>query len=396
MTSLLGNPIASPGAAINGTRRGARADGPATVLAIGTANPPNCVKQEDYADYYFRVTKSEHLVNLKAKLQRICHKSAIKKRYFHHTEELLDSHPEFTDRRFPSLDARQDIVATAVPELTAAAAAEAIAEWGRPATEITHLVVSTYSGAHMPGTDFHLASLLGLRPTVRRTMLYMNGCSSASAALRVAKDIAENNRGARVLVACAELTLILFRAPHEAHADTLIMQALFGDGAGAVVVGADPVSVEQPDFEMVSASQAMIPESKDMAKGRLREDGLLFLPSREMPSLVRENIERCVVDALSPLDISGGWNDLFWAVHPGGRAILDSVEAGLGLDPRKLEASRHVLREYGNMSGPSVIFVLDELRRQQEENGMGVMVGIGPGISVETMVLRATGSQKKI
>jgi bisdemethoxycurcumin synthase len=72
MTSLLGNPIASPVAAINGTRRGPRADGPATVLAIGTANPPNCVKQEDYADYYFRVTKSEHLVNLKAKLRRIC------------------------------------------------------------------------------------------------------------------------------------------------------------------------------------------------------------------------------------------------------------------------------------------------------------------------------------
>jgi predicted naringenin-chalcone synthase len=287
-------------------------------------------------------------------------------------------------------------VATAVPELAAAAALEAVAEWGRPAREITHLVVSTYSGAHMPGVDFRLASLLGLRPSVRRTMLYMNGCSSGSAALRVAKDIAENNRGARVLVACAELSLILFRAPHEAHVDTLVMQALFGDGAAAAVVGADPVSVEQPDFEMVSAWQTMIPESKDMAEGQLREDGLLFIPSREMPSLVRESIEQCMVDALSPLDISCSWNDLFWAVHPGGRAILDSVEAGLGLDPRKLAASRRVLREYGNMSGPSVIFVLDELRRQQQENEMGVMVGLGPGVSVETMVLRATGSQKKI
>ncbi|KAL6622569.1 hypothetical protein ACP70R_032448 [Stipagrostis hirtigluma subsp. patula] len=262
-------------------------------------------------------------------------------------------------------------------------------------TEITHLVVSTYSGAHMPGADFRLASLLGLRPSVRRTMLYMGGCSSGSAALRVAKDIAENNRGARVLVACAELTLVLFRAPHVDHADALVMQALFGDGAGAVVVGADPVSVEQPDFEMVSASQAMMPESNHAAVGRLREDGLLFHPSREIPSLVRENVERCMAGALAPLGMGGRWNDLFWAVHPGGRAVLDSVEAGLRLEPGKLTASRRVLSEYGNMSGASVIFVLDELRRQVEENEMGVMLGIGPGLSVEAMALRATGSQKK-
>jgi bisdemethoxycurcumin synthase len=227
------------------------------------------------------------------------HKSAIKKRYFHHTEELLLGHPAFIDRSMPSLDERQAIMATAVPELAAAAAADAIAEWGRPATEITHLVVTTYSGAHMPGVDWLVASLLGLRPTVRRTMLYMNGCSSGCAALRLAKDMAENNRGARVLVACAELTLMVFRAPHEAQVDTLITQSLFGDGAGAVVVGADPVSVEEPEFEMVSASQTMIPESKQVASGQLSEDGLRFHPSREIPSLVRENVEQCMVDALS-------------------------------------------------------------------------------------------------
>ncbi|TVU45743.1 hypothetical protein EJB05_05241, partial [Eragrostis curvula] len=200
MTSLLGNQMARSAAAVHNIRWAQRAGGPASVLGIGTANPANCVRQEDYADYYFRVTKSEHLTdNLKAKLKRICHKSAITKRYFYHNEELFQGHPELLDRTSPSLDARMDMVATAVPELTAAAALEAIAEWGRPATEITHLVVSTNSGAHMPGLDFRLASLLGLRPTVRRTMLYMNGCSSGSAALRVAKDIADNNRGARVL-----------------------------------------------------------------------------------------------------------------------------------------------------------------------------------------------------
>jgi predicted naringenin-chalcone synthase len=91
-----------------------------------------------------------------------------------------------------------DILATAVPELASAAAAKAIAEWGRPAAEITHLIVSTYSsGGHMPGADFRLATLLGLPSSVQRTMLYMYGCTGTSAALRAAKDIAENNGGAR-------------------------------------------------------------------------------------------------------------------------------------------------------------------------------------------------------
>ncbi|RLN16142.1 hypothetical protein C2845_PM02G02910 [Panicum miliaceum] len=223
-------------------------------------------------------------------------------------------------------------------------------------------------------------------------MMYMNGCS---AALRVAKDIAENNRGARVLVACAEITLVMIRAPDEDHVGTLIMQALFGDGAGAVVVGADPVSGEQPGFEMLSASQATIPESENIAVGRLGADAFLFNPCKQMPLLVRDNIERCVADALAPLCPVASWNDLFWVVHPGGRAILDSVQTGLGLDPRKLEASRHVLRENGNMSAPSVIFVLDELRRQQEGNKMGVMVGLGPGLTVETMALRASQVAKR-
>ncbi|XP_051200278.1 bisdemethoxycurcumin synthase [Lolium perenne] len=395
--ALLGNLTASPAGVatvLRQMRHAQRADGPASVLAVGTANPPNCVRQDEYADYYFRVTHTEHLTKLKSKLNRICHKSAIKKRYFYHDEELLQQHPEFLDRALPSLDARMDIAATAVPELAAAAARKAMDEWGRPAADITHLVVSTYSGAHMPGADLRLASLLGLDPSVRRTMIYFNGCSSGSAALRAAKDIAENNRGARVLVVCAELALIHFRAPDEAHIDTIILQALFGDGAGAVIVGAEPDSSdERPVFEMVAASQTVIPESNHAAVGRLTEHGLVFNPSFEMPALILENIEQTMADALGPLGLSGNWNDLFWAVHPGGKAILDSVEAGLRLEPTKLAASRHVLSEYGNMSGATVIFVLDEIRRQQSlgDHGMGVLLGLGPGVTVETMVLHATG-----
>ncbi|CAN6199354.1 unnamed protein product [Urochloa humidicola] len=387
--------MASAPANVRDICRARRADGPAAVLAIGTANPPNFVLQDDFADFYFRATNSEHLVGLKEKFKRLCQKLGVRKRHLHHTEELIREHPEFLDPvRTPSLDERLDIVKTAVPELAAEAARKAIAEWGRAAGDITHLVVTTNSGAHIPGVDSRLVPLLGLRPSVRRTMLYLNGCFAGAAALRVAKDLAENNRGARVLVVCAELTVLLFTRPVEGNFMTLINQALFGDGAGAIIVGADPVSAERPLFEIVSAAQTIIPETEDIISMRVTKGSYVgHISTREVPELIGANVERCLVDAFEPLGVGVGWNDLFWDVHPGSEAILDKIDEVLHLKPEKMAASRRVLSEYGNMFGVTVIFVLDELRRRMEkgeEEGMpewGVMLAFGPGLTVETMVL---------
>lgn len=382
-------------------RRSQRAEGPASVLAIGTANPPNCVSQEEYPDYYFRVTKSQHLTDLKQKLKTMCQMTSTEKRYFHHTEQLLNDHPDFLCRGKPSLDARLDIAAAAAPELAASAAAKAIAIWGRPATDITHLIVSTNSSAHAPGADLRLASLLSLRASVCRTMLNLGGCSAGSTSLRLAKDLAENNRGARVLVACVELTVVAFRGPEAAYPHRLISQAVFGDGAGAVIVGADAVHpVERPLFEIVSASQTMIPGTDRVLTMQLTEaglDGHIF--TKELVPLAAQHIDQCLTDAFQPLGIIRGgakWNDLFYVVHPGIRGILDHIDGALRLEPGKLAASRTVLREYGNMLGVTVIFVLDEQRRRMEEDGQtgewGVMMGFGPGFTIETMVLHAASN----
>jgi predicted naringenin-chalcone synthase len=357
--------------------------------------------QDDYPDYYFRVTNSEHLTDLKAKLSRICNhnKSGIRQRYLHLNEELLAANPGFIDPKRPSLDERVEMASAAVPELAAKAAAKAIAEWGRPATDITHLIFSTYSGARAPSGDRRLASLLGLRPTVSRTILSLHGCYGGGRALQLAKELAENNRGARVLVACSELTLIAFYGPEGGCVDNIIGQTLFGDGAGAVIVGADPVGApaERPLFEMVFASQTTIPETEDAISMQYSKCGMEYHLSSRVPRVLGSNVERCLVDTFRTLGVSVAWNDLFWAIHPGGRAILDNIEEVLRLEDGKLAASRHVLSEFGNMSGTTVIFVLDELRRRRaaaaKQGGQapewGVMMAFGPGITVETMVLHA-------
>ncbi|XP_074582216.1 chalcone synthase 2-like [Curcuma longa] len=379
-------------------RRSQRAEGPAAVLAIGTATPPNVVYQADYPDYYFRITRSEHLVELKEKFKRMCDKSMIRKRHIYLTEEILRENPKMCAYMEASLDARQDIVVVEVPRLGKEAAVKAIKEWGQPKSKITHLVFCTTSGVDMPGADYQLTKLLGLRPSVNRFMIYQQGCFAGGTALRLAKDLAENNRGARVLVVCSEITALAFHGPSDSHLDSMVGQALFSDGAGAIVVGADPdPATERPLFELVSASQTILPDSEGAIDGQLREVGLTFHLGKDVPGLISKNIEKSLAEAFKPLGISD-WNSLFWIAHPGGPAILDQVEAELALDKDKMKATRDVLSEYGNMSSACVLFILDEMRRRSAEEGKattgeglewGVLFGFGPGLTVETVVLHS-------
>ncbi|KAI9120695.1 hypothetical protein K1719_007728 [Acacia pycnantha] len=370
-----------------------RSHGPATILAIGTATPSNCVMQADYPDFYFRVTNSDHMTHLKEKFKRLCERSTIKKRYMHLTEEFLKQNPNMCSFMGPSLDVRQDMLVAEVPKLGKEAALKAIQEWGQPKSMITHLVFCTTSGLEMPGADYQLTKLLGLRPSVKRLMMYQQGCAAGGTVLRLSKDLAENNKGSRVLVVCSEIAAVIFRGPSEAHLDSLVGQALFGDGAASLIVGADPdTSVERPIFQLVSAAQTILPDSEEAIKLHLRERGLTFHLLKYVPEIIANNIEECLVEAFSPVGIND-WNSIFWIVHPGGRAILDMVEAKLGLQKEKLNASRHILSEYGNMTSACVLFILDEMRKKSlreaksttgEGLEWGVLFGFGPGVTVET------------
>ncbi|CAL9185540.1 chalcone synthase 6-4-like [Musa acuminata AAA Group] len=380
-------------------RREQRADGPAAIMAIGTANPPNVIDQVNFADFYFRMTSSEDKQELKEKFKLICDRTTVKNRYAHLTEEIVEQNPNLRNPTAPSLETRLRIMIEAVPNLGKEAAAKALKEWGQPKSMITHLVFCSGAGVDMPGADYQLVKLLGLSPSVKRVMLYHLGCYGGGTVLRVAKDLAENNRGARVLVVNVEITTVsAFRAPDEAHLDSLVGQALFGDGAAALVVGADPIQgVEKPIFEMAIAAQTLLPESEGKIGGQLKESGLAIHLHRDVPKIISKNIEDALMDAFKQLGISD-WNSLFWVAHPGGPAILNHVETKLKLEPKKLQVTRRVLREFGNMSSATVFFVLDEMRKQSATEGWattgqglewGVLCGLGPGITVETVVLRS-------
>ncbi|MBA0837265.1 hypothetical protein Goarm_009437 [Gossypium armourianum] len=224
----------------------------------------------------------------------------------------------------------------------------------------------------MPSADHKLAKLIGLKPSVQRFMIYNQGCFGGASALRLAKDLAENNASAWVLIVCSEIIVASFQPPSNTHLDILIGSAIFADGAAALVVGSNPIASinERPLFQIVSASQTFIPESDDMLIGKV---------------------------PFTPFGITE-WENLFYVFHPGGAAILKGVEEKLGLNKEKLKASWHVLSEYGNMRSPNVVFVLNEMRKMSMLEGKattgaglewGVLFGFGQGLTVETIVLRS-------
>ncbi|KAM7255789.1 hypothetical protein ACFE04_011530 [Oxalis oulophora] len=386
------------------TSKTTKGEGAATILAIATANPPNCQDQATFPDFIFRITKREDKVELKEKMKRICDRSGIKQRYLHISEEIFKAHPNIYTNGVASYDTRQALMIPDVAKFGAEAALKAIKEWGQPASRITHLVCTTATGIEMPGMDYQLTKLLKLSPHVQRYMYYQQGCYSGAAALRSAKDLAENNPGSRVLVVCSELlSTMFFHGPMENELDHLVGSVIFGDGSASVIIGAHPdLTVERPLFQMESARQMLIPESDGVLGANLREMGATYYITPKVPILVGNNVEANLKESFSHIGISD-WNSLFYIVHPGGPAILNKVSEKLGLKEDKLKASFQVLNDYGNMGGPSVIFALNEMRQRALQEGnsttgdgleWGVLIGLGPGVTMETIVLRTSGSSE--
>lgn len=366
--------------------------GKATVLALGKAFPNQVIPQDCLVEGYIRDMKCEDLA-IKEKLERLCKTTTVKTRYTVMSKEILEKYPELATEGSPTIKQRLEIANPAVVEMATKASQECIKQWGRPAEDITHVVYVTSSEIRLPGGDLYLATQLGLSPNVGRVMLYFLGCYGGATGLRVAKDIAENNPGSRVLLTTSETTIIGFRPPNKSRPYDLVGAALFGDGAAAVIIGTDPLAdKESPFMELNYATQQFLPGTQNVIDGRLSEEGIYFKLGRELPQKIEENIEEFCKKIMAKAGLKE-FNDLFWAVHPGGPAILNRLESTLKLKNDKLECSRRALMDYGNVSSNTIFYVMEYLREEMEKTGGGEEWGLGlafgPGITFEGILMRS-------
>ncbi|KQO62945.1 type III polyketide synthase [Curtobacterium sp. Leaf261] len=370
----------------------------ATIRAIGTAVPPRTLDQ-DGAMRLFQAQPG--LGRLGERLVGAAFGASAVERRHTVVEDLHEDHRPGafvgTDGVItsPSTGFRNDRYRELAIPLFVAAARDALAAADMTADQVTHVVTVSCTGFTQPGPDLAVAQQLGMRPGVFRHHIGFMGCYAAFPALRTAAAFCEADPDAVVLVVCAELCTLHVRASSDP--DQIVANSVFADGAAAAVVVpdlpsarfADPEQSDlRPGLRIDAFATTVIPEGADDMAWNIGDEGFEMVLSTAVPRLIEQHVAEAVAPVLAAIEIGSAAEVPLWAVHPGGRAILDRVEEELALPTDAVTASRGVLREYGNMSSATVLFVLERILRNRPADGTRVVaLAFGPGLTVESAAL---------
>lgn len=359
------------------------------LLGLGTALPEFGVSQAE------SVEAAEQFCHPDASARRILptlyRKSGVSRRFstiFESAEgpafgrqQLFQPYRGEGDRG-PSTARRMEVYERSAGGLATRSARMALDEARIDSRSITHLVTASCSGFNAPGFDIDLIENLNLSPQVSRTHVGFMGCHAAMNAFRVADAFVTADPDAVVLVCATELCTL--HCQYGWDPDAVLTNALFADGS-ASVVGTAANSAAKSIWTLRASGSILIPDSRDAMTWRVGDHGFEMTLSSRVPELIAHHLRPWLVEWLAGQGLS--LQDIrSWAIHPGGPRILQSVGETLSLPPDALGASREILSECGNMSSPTILFVL---RRLLEKGARGpcVTLGFGPGLVAEAMLL---------
>jgi predicted naringenin-chalcone synthase len=315
--------------------------------------------------------------------QRMARKSAIEHRYSCLAPsnlpegDCVDAEGFYRRGAFPDTATRMRRFEQYAPELAQAAVDRL--QLGAERDRITHLLITCCTGFSAPGLDLELVERCQLPSSVERTMIGFMGCYAAINALKLARHIVRSEPCARVLIVNLELCTLHLKETTDV--ERMLAFLLWGDGCAACLVSADPVGSALDSFRAV-----VVPGTRELITWNIRDFGFDMILSGKVPAAIRDALHEHMGEILGGAPV--GSIDL-WAVHPGGRTVLDAVERALNLAPPALAASREVLRRYGNMSSATVMFVIDRLLRSGARRQKGCAMSFGPGLTAENMLFRA-------
>lgn len=344
---------------------------------IAIANPKYCHKQEDILKFMQSVApENEH-----RKLKMIYKKSGIQTRYSVIPDYGLEERTFYplsqTLEPFPSVETRMKLFEKEALDLCVNAI-EKLTDF----SSITHLITVTCTGLSAPGLDIALIKKLKLPTDIIRASVNFMGCYAGFHALRLADTFCKTQENARILIVDVELCTIHFQKT--STEDNFIANALFADGAAAVIVSNNP---KQAYFELKGFHTELALEGEQSMAWEVASTGFLMTLNSYVPDFLASNIENLVDKSLKK-------NNLLlsqvhhWAIHPGGNRILESIEKKLTLKKIQLESAYKVLSQYGNMSSATIFFVLKELKNIVKKNENIFSCGFGPGLTMESVVLK--------
>ena len=342
----------------------------AHINRIGTALPPNEVHSL-FVDWAEQRIADPRVAKL---FRRTADRSGIARRWSVLAPSDYGSQVEtgFYGGAMPSTATRMAVYAEEAPRL-ALAAVHALGDLG----EISHIVVASCTGFVAPGIDQILARELGLPPSIERTLIGFMGCYAAVAALRTAHHIVRSDPAARVLVVTVELCTLHLQGTDAI--EPLLAMLQFGDGAAAAIVSAEPHGLALERF-----FARAVPDSHELIRWTIGDEGFIMELAGAVPGRIRQALAE---PAMRDLVLGAGLIE-GWAVHAGGRSVLDAVAQSLELSPDALDHSRAVLEQNGNISSATLMFVLARFLAG-EPIARGIGLAFGPGLAAEGFAFRS-------
>jgi len=355
----------------------------AYINKIATAVPPNDVHERLIRLAVDQLPDDQRVRTI---FHRMCEKSGIEHRYSFLNPSIendlveLDKSAFYTRQKFPGTAERMRQFERHAPVL-AAKAIDGL-NLGSNHRDITHLLITCCTGFSAPGLDLELIGRCGLPASVERSIIGFMGCYAAINGLKLARHIVRSEPDARVLLVNLELCTLHFQNTDDLA--KVIMSMIWGDGCAASLVTSEPEGLALDSFRSM-----VIPGTSEMMQWHIGDQGFDMVLSGEVPASITRALRAHGSEFLegAPTEMI----DL-WAIHAGGRTILDAVEGGLGLAPEALAKSRQVLKLFGNMSAATVMFVLQSMMHDVKRGARGCAMSFGPGLTAETMLFR-TGAR---
>ena len=359
------------------------------IISISAAVPPYRHSQKDILTFMQQVYAMNETD--KRKLKYLYNQSAIDTRYSVLPDYSLNAddwqfYPATENLQpFPNLELRMKWFNKTAPALTVNAIEKCI-ENKIAKEEITHLITISCTGMSAPGLDLQVMEAMDLPANIFRTSINFMGCYAAIHGLKLADAFCAHDKNARVLVVCTELCTLHFQK--ENTMDNIASSLLFGDGAAAVLITHDENKEEGLRINNFY-SEVAFKGKKDMS-WELSSSGFLMTLSGYVPELIEQDFNQLLNNALQHANFNK--EDIsHWCIHPGGKRILTSIEKSIDITADDLRHSYHVLKNYGNMSSPTILFVLkeimDSLKNNKEKKTNIFGAAFGPGLTLETFIL---------
>lgn len=369
---------------------------PAYLLGIGTAVPEHVYSQEHALEFNLNIEGTTG--RQKKFMQRIYAGSAIERRhsviadYGLPHEEYTFFPPNPSLRPEVSTAKRNDLFIKEANRLSEQAVRTLFGKLqGLEPGDVTHLITVSCTGFSAPGFDFYLAREIPLPPAARRYHIGFMGCYAALTAMSLAHSICAADPDARVLMVNVELCSLHYQLKDDL--DTMVANAIFADGASAALIsGRETDATHGAHIAFDSFNSQILPESEEDMAWSVGDTGFAMKLSAYVPRIIHENLTEILDQILTKAGKRLEEIDI-WAVHPGGKAILEKIEEALSLPKEEFQVSYDVLRDYGNMSSVTIMFVLERILADKREGNM-LAVAFGPGLTVETGFLKKIRNQR--